>query len=218
MDGCLFVLVIIQINLGEEAAMPNEMKIVIDGYDDVVKDIKSMQEKSKCVVNRTVGDFKSRGPGWVAQEIIKVYNIKKKDINETDRKVIKGKSGIKISGAKLDDISIVYRGRLLTPTHFAMRPVLRPGRGSRYVVSAKIKKIQGRVNLGNKVFLAGAGQKSQIQIPWQRRSKERYPVDVVKTVSVPQMITNEQVSMSIHEQINMKLEKRLEHHLEQALK
>lgn len=198
--------------------MSNEMKIVIDGYNDVVSNIKGMQEKSKRVVNRTVGDFKSRGPGWVAQEIVKEYNIQKRDINETDRKIVKGRGGIKVKGTKLDDISIVYRGRLLTPTHFTMKPTLRPSRGNKYLVSAKIKKTQGRVNLGSKVFLANAGEKSTIQIPWQRRSNARYPIDVVKTVSVPQMITNKQVSEGIHEQINAKLEKRLEHHLKQILK
>lgn len=127
--------------------MSNEMKVVIDGYDNVVKEIQGMKAKSEKVVNCTVADFKSRGPGWVAQEVTKEYNIKKKEVNETKKGIIKGRSKIQIKGAKLDDLSLVYRGRLLTPTHFSMKPNMRPAKNRPYVVSAQIKKVNGRVAL-----------------------------------------------------------------------
>ena len=198
--------------------MPNEMKVIIEGYDEVIKGIQDMQSKSEKVVNRTVADFKSRGPSWVVQEVTKEYSISKKDVNETKKGVTKGKSQIRVKGAKLDDISIVYRGRVLTPTHFAMKPTMRPTRNRPYVVSATIKKSKGRVNLGSNVFLASASKNSTTQIPWQRRSDARLPIDVIKTVSVPQMITNEGVEQNIHNRINTELGKRLEHHLKRAQK
>ena len=198
--------------------MPNEMKVIIEGYDEVIRGIQDMRFKSEKVVNRTVADFKSRGPSWVAQEVTKEYSISKKDVNETKKGVTKGKSQIRIKGAKLDDISIVYRGRVLTPTHFAMKPTMRPTRNRPYVVSATIKKSKGRVNLGSNVFLASASKNSTTQIPWQRRSDPRLPIDVIKTVSVPQMITNEGVAQNIHNRINTELGKRLEHHLKRAQK
>lgn len=198
--------------------MPNKMKVIIDGYDEVIKGIQDMQSKSEKVVNRTIADFKSRGPSWVAQEVVKEYNISKKEVNETKKGVVKGRSQIRIKGAKLDDISIVYRGRVLTPTHFAMKPTMRPARNKHYVVSAIIKKSGSRVNLGSNVFLAPASKNSTTQIPWQRKSDERLPIDVTKTVSVPQMITNQGVEQNIHQRINKELRKRLEHHLEQVRK
>lgn len=198
--------------------MPNEMKVIIEGYDEVIKGIQDMQSKSEKVVNRTVADFKSRGPSWVAQEVTKEYSISKKDVNETKKGVTKGRSQIRIKGAKLDDISIVYRGRVLTPTHFAMKPTMRPARNRPYVVSAIIKKSKGRVKLGSNVFLAPVSKNNTTQIPWQRRSDTRLPIDAIKTVSVPQMITNEGVEQNIHKRINTELGKRLEHHLKQAMK
>ncbi len=198
--------------------MPNEMKVIMDGYDDVIKGIQEMKSKSEKVVNRTVADFKSRAPGWVAREVTKEYGISKEDVNETKKGVVRGRSQVSIKGAKLDDISIVYRGRLLTPTHFSMEPTMRPARNSPYVVSAIIKKSKGLVNFGSSVFLAPASKNSATQIPWQRRSNARLPIDVIKTVSVPQMITNEVVERNIHKQINTKLGKRLAHHLKQAMK
>ena len=194
------------------------MKIVIDGYDDVINEIQAMKAKSEKVVNRTVSDFKSRGPGWISQEVMKEYNIKKKDINETKKGVIKGRSKIRIKGAKLDDLSIVYRGRVLTPTHFAMKPTMRPTKNRPYVVSAQIKKTGGRVILGHKVFLGKSGKEGSKQIPFQRKGKDRYPIESIKTVSVPQMITNETVSEGIHKSINEGLGKRLEYHLKQVMK
>ena len=41
----------------EKVVISNEMKIVINEYDDVVNEIKSMKSKSEKVVNRTVADF-----------------------------------------------------------------------------------------------------------------------------------------------------------------
>lgn len=197
--------------------MAGEMQIFIKGYDDLVKDINGMQAKSKKVVERTVADFKSRGPGWVSQEVVKEYNIKKKDINEA-KKGVKNAGKIKVRGTRIDDLSIVYQGRLLTPTHFGMTPKVRPEGGKAYTVQAKIKKSGGKKSLGHKVFLARSGKEGSIQIPFQRRGDERMPIDVIKTVSVPQMITNDKVSAAIHDRINTELGKRLEHHLKQLKK
>lgn len=194
------------------------MKIVIDGYDDVVNEIQSMKDKSEKVVNRTIADFKSRGPGWIAPGIMEEYNIKKKDINEAKKGVAKGKSKIRIRGTKLDDLSIVYRGRLLTPTHFSMKPTVTPSKNRPYVVSAEIKRSNGRVTLGSQVFLSKSGKEGSRQIPFQRKGDKRYPIVSIKSVSVPQMITNETVAGNIRARINEGLGKRLEHHLKQAMK
>lgn len=196
--------------------MAGAMNIVLDGYEDVVNQISSMNRDSAKVINRTIGDFKSRGPGWVSQEVVKEYNIKKKDVNET-KKGVKNAGKIRVGGVSLDNIEIIYQGRLLTPTHFSMKPTARPAGNVPYVVSAQIKKSEGRKALGSKVFLAKSGGEGTTQIPFQRVGAARLPIKPIKTVSVPQMITNETVSENIHKRISEELAKRLEHNMNRIL-
>lgn len=226
--------------------MSNEMKVVIDGYDNVVKEIQGMKAKSEKVVNRTVADFKSRGPGWVAQEVTKVYNIKKQGVNEHKKGII-NKGTVKVRGVKLDNVALVYRGRPLTLTHFNMTPtkppelsekrikIYIPGTGFRNVrlrkkttVEATIFKGKREVmtgDYGTPIFIQENPQKAGQYLPFQRTGKkkeikgvEKDVLEVFKSVSVPQMIENDTVAENIHARINIKLGKRLEHHLKQALK
>ena len=83
-----------------------------------------------------------------------------------------------------------------------------------YKVTAEIKKGK-RVTLSRDAFLGtnkGAGY-----IPFQRKGKGRTPVESIKTVSVPQMITNPEVAEQIRANIDEGLAKRLEHHLQREL-
>ena len=193
------------------------MEVVIKNYDDIVKEFSLMESQAKKVVNRTVGDFKKRGPGWVSQEVCKEYNIKKKEVTAAKKGIKNSPGSIKVRGQRLDALAIEYRGRVLTPTHFAMKPKNRPARNKAYKVTAQIKKSGGRKALGSKVFLAPSGAEGTIQIPFQRRGRERKPIDVIKTVSIPQMITNEKVSGQIHERLSEELGKRFEHNLNQVM-
>ncbi len=197
--------------------MGGTMQVVLTNYNDLMRQFNSIRTGSEKAVRRTINDFKSRGPGWISQEIAAEYNIKKKDINEAKKSVGKNGNSIKIAGTKVDDLAILYRGRLLTPTHFGMKPTTRPTDGA-YVVSAQIKKAGGRKPLGNRVYLARAGGQGTTQIPFQRRGAARTPTDVIKTLSVPQMITNKDVSDNIRDRIGKELGKRLQHHLEQCCK
>lgn len=196
--------------------MAGVMNVIIDGYEDVVNQISTMNRDSAKVINRTISDFKSRGPGWVSQEVAKEYNIKKKDVNET-KKGVKNAGKVRVQGVTLDNIEILYQGRLLTPTHFAMKPKTRPTNGKAYTVTAQIKKSEGRKALGSRVFLGKSGREGTTQIPFQRIGTERLPIKAIKTLSVPQMITNETVSENIHKRINEELAKRLDHNLKRIL-
>lgn len=192
------------------------LNIAIKNYDSIINELEKTEEKGKKVVNRTIGDFKSRGPGWVSQEVVKEYNIKKSDVNE-HKKNVKNKGSIKVKGVKLDNIQIIYQGRVLTPTHFGMKPKKRPKKGP-YIVTAEIKKNE-RKPLGQSIFLAPAGGDGTTQIPWQRDGDaKRLPILVVKTLSVPQMITNEKVSENIYDRLNEEMEKRLAHNMERIMK
>ena len=196
--------------------MAGTMNVIIDGYEDVVNQISSMNRDSAKVINRTIGDFKSRGPGWVSQEVVKEYNIKKKDVNET-KKGVKNAGKVRVGGVSLDNLEIIYQGRVLTPTHFSMKPTSRPPNGRAYTVTAQIKKSGGRKVLGGSVFLGKSGREGTTQIPFQRVGAARLPIKSVKTLSVPQMITNEKVSENIHRRINEELGKILDHNLKRIL-
>ncbi|MDO5574423.1 MAG: phage tail protein [bacterium] len=192
-------------------------QIVIKGYEDVQKELKGLEKKAEKVVNRTIGDFKTRGPGWVSQEVMEEYTIKKKEINST----LAGKKSagtIKVHGTKLDNIQLIYQGRMLTPTHFQMKPASRPSGSQPYTVTHFVKKKEGRKALSHKAFLAESGSEGTIQIPFQRSGDARYPIEPIKTVSVPQMITNEKVSKEIQERINTELGKRLKHNMNTIMK
>lgn len=197
--------------------MAGAMNVVLEGYEDVVNQISSMNRDSAKVINRTIGDFRTRGPGWVSQEVVKEYNIKKKEVNSS-KKGIKSAGKIRVGGVSLDNLEIKYQGRLLTPTHFSMKPTARPVNGSPYVVTAQIKKGGGRKVLGSKVFLAKSGREGTVQIPFQRVGAARLPIKAIKTLSIPQMITNETVAENIHKRINEELGKRLEHNLNRILR
>lgn len=83
----------------------------------------------------------------------------------------------------------------------------------------RLKKNEPRKSLGQSVFLAKAGGEGTTQIPWQRDGNvKRLPVLVVKTLSVPQMITNEKVSEGIYSRINEEMGKRLAHNMERIMK
>lgn len=81
-------------------------------------------EAVKKAVNYTVRDIKSRAPGWIAAEVSTVYNIKKTEITPAKTDAGKDKKAVSIhtSGTALESVSIVYKGRALTPIHFSMSP------------------------------------------------------------------------------------------------
>ncbi|MBQ9229067.1 MAG: hypothetical protein IJ680_01265 [Paludibacteraceae bacterium] len=214
------------------------LNIFIKNLEQVQAESKDIQKKAEKAVKRTVSDFKSRAPAWISAAVVEEYGIKKSDVKDA----ISGKKkagSINVGGIVVDNVAIEYRGRPLTPTHFKMRPTKPParrvkdfrrvpgsgvGEGSKvamvkppapYKITAEIKKGK-RVQLSADAFLGsnkGAGN-----IPFQRTGTGRTPIKSIKTVSVPQMVTNEKVAEKITENINENLGKRLQYHLERELK
>ena len=142
----------------------------------------------------------------------------------------------------MQDLRFTYKGRRLTPTHFKMSP--QAPTGGAYTLKAtiikgqrsklgKVKKLtkKQRKALGRNfkgmnprtsdhspIMLMHTGNAhagGTDYIPFQRKSTSRTDVHPIKTVSLPQMITNEKVASNIYNVIDEKLGKRLEHHLQQ---
>lgn len=184
--------------------------------DEVVKGLDKKKAASKKVVQRTIGDMRSRGPGWVSKAVREEYNI---DAAEVKKSCHPGKyGGISFGGEVVDNIALIYKGRVLTPTHFKMKPTSRP-KGKSYKVTAEIKKGRRKV-LSSKAFLANAGKSRGKQIPFQRTGESRLPIEAIKTVSVPQMIEdgNGNLKPKVDKAINENLEKRFNHYCKQLLK
>lgn len=202
------------------------IKVDVD-TTEVMKGLQSLEGKCDKVVNRTCNDFKSRGPGWVNKSVTQKYVIKLADI----KAAYKGAEG---SGTH---IQLHYAGRTLTLEHFKFTPKkpqdkflkkkrIIPGqytvsvspvvfarqfRGQNIKVEVekgKKKALGGKY--GNAPFIAKVGKNT---LPFQRRTDKRSSMESVRTLSVPQMISNEEVSKDLKERIDTELGKRFDHHL-----
>ncbi|MBR6119373.1 MAG: phage tail protein [Oscillospiraceae bacterium] len=217
-------------------------KLEIKHLDALQKKIEGIEAASEKAVKRLVSDFKTRAPGWVSTAVTNVYGIKKADIKQSLRvRRSRDHSTFKLGGITVDNIELVYSGRNLTLTHFSMKPAAIPTRrvstpklipGQNVVVEkgtgkvAAVKPIipyqvtatifKGKREKFEGAFLAHG--KSGNILPFQRTGDARAPIEVVKRVSIPQMIKNETVEEDIYDRIDKGLQARLQHHLEQSLK
>lgn len=123
----------------------------LEGLMNKVDELNKVPEQ---VLSRTVSDFKSRAPGWIASAVMERYNITKKEIvpAKTENKApmnggrLKSAGSISITGRTISSVCIIYKGRRLTPVRFNMTPKApRPA----YTLKAKIlkgeKKTLGKV-------------------------------------------------------------------------
>lgn len=185
------------------------VKVSIDNLREVKKNLEEIGKVPEKITRATVSDIRSRAPAWVSQCVRGVYGISAKDLSKPDIK--KGgpkKAGtVQVKGDTIESLLMIYRGRVLTPTHFGMTPRTLP-KGKRYTVKAAVFK--GRKKpLGHSVFLGS--NKGGGYIPFQRTTGKAYPIKAVKTLSLPQMIDNETVNAQIGIKLTEEIGKRFEH-------
>jgi hypothetical protein len=210
------------------------VRIAMSDYEKIKKQMDGLKNAPAKVMKNLTSDAKKRVPGWVATEVTKTYGIKKTDI--TQKKV----GDIKAVGSGIKDLKFVYSGRLLTPTHFSMSPKA-PKPGGGYTLKASIlkgqKKTLGNVKKLTKKHRASLqrGMRNSPQSPWmlqhtgaesadgvqyipfQRREQPGKMKYVMKTISLPQMVSSERTAGNIKQAINEGLSKRLEHHLNRQM-
>lgn len=201
-------------------ASKNELiKITMKDGAKLAQRLQKLETGGEAAIKRTVSDFKSRAPGWVSKGIRAHYGITPAGVKSHAPKIKTGGDGTMVAGIKVDGAALEYEGELLTPLHFKMKPKARPARGTPGQISAEFTKGQ-RKNLPPSAFLASAKKKDGEEgptLPFQRRGSARYPVDVIKTVSVPQMIDNK-AHDEIEELITENLGKRFDNHIKQIMK
>lgn len=200
------------------------VQISMPGVNELKKEMESTKENAKKALKNTARDISKRAPGWIASEVVSVYNIKKGEImpaNKSAKRPQKKAGGVLVKGETIENIAIVYTGKTLTPTHFGMTPKRRPvatkddnrkakKKAKPYEVSAEILK-GSRKRLGSQVFLGG--NKGTGEIPFQRKGETRLPIAAVKTLSVPQMVTSDRTKENINSKINDGLSERLNYHM-----
>lgn len=208
------------------------------GGADLVKRLRKLENGGKVAIQRTVSDFYSRAPAWVSKGIREHYGVDSAAIKDAQKKPKRGKTSIKVAGVTVDGATLVYKGRTLTPVHFKMSPKQRPegqqkkldkipgqaiadgspvammAQPKRYKVKATIIKGK-RASLPTGTFIAPGN--GGVSLPFQRRSEARMPIDVIRTLSVPQMIDG-RARETIEQTISEKLSERFEHHIKQVTK
>lgn len=204
----------------------NSISAQLSNLHQLVADLEAIENGGKKAISNTIKDVKARAPGWIAQEVTAVYNIKKSEITPSGSGKPKKMAGsIQITGETIEELAITYKGRLLTPVHFGMTPKA-PPRGKSYTLKAQVlkgqKKVVGRY-LNTRTPGGPFSQRSHNKsdgtswIPFQRMSKTRTDIKKLTTISVPQMITSDRTNEAIMLRLNTETSKRLEHHMKRAL-
>ena len=211
------------------------ISIQIENLRQLVADVQAIEAGGRKAISSTVKDVKARAPGWIAQEVTAVYNIKKGEITPSSGGKPKKMAGsIRITGETIEELTLVYKGRLLTPVHFGMTPKAPPA-GRSYTLKAQIlkgsKKVIGRYkNTRTKGgpysqrshnILMGTGNTKEDGVNWipfQRMSKKRTDLEKFLTTSVPQMVDNPEVHTRIYNQLSKETEKRLRNNMKRFMK
>ena len=223
----------------------NSISAQLSNLQQLVADLEAIENGGKKAISNTIKDVKARAPGWIAQEVTAVYNIKKSEITPSGSgkpkkmagsgkpKKMAGSGSIQITGETIEELAITYEGRLLTPVHFGMTPKA-PPRGKSYTLKASVlkgqKKVIGRYlntrtpggpfsQRSHNILMGTGNTKSDgtSWIPFQRMSKTRTDIKKLTTISVPQMITSDRTNEAIMLRLNTETSKRLEHHMKRAL-
>ncbi|WP_252225423.1 MULTISPECIES: phage tail protein [unclassified Clostridium] len=161
---------------------------------------KEINKASSAAINRTL-TFSNKK---LKQEVKKTYNIKAGEIQSTIK--IKKSNPSKLSGEIISD------GNRLTLGRFS-RSAGNWKKGKK--IKVKVKKSGTKpINTTPKAFIANLNGNNHIV---KREGKSRYPIKVLKTLSIPQMISNTKVSDVIMDETNKQLQKRLEHEVEYRL-
>lgn len=191
-----------------------QTEIKMPNFSKMVGQLKDLNKDVDKAIAQTMRDVKSRAPAQVTKAVTAVYGIKSSEVTAAGKAAkggAKSVGSIKVSGVTVDSIQLTYKGRVLTPSHFSMTPKKRPEGGKKYTVKAAIMKGQKK-SLGSSTFLAPSGSAGTTEIPFKRTTEKRLPIVAIRTVSIPQMITNDTVAADIQTRMDELLSARLQHY------
>ena len=156
-----------------------------------------------------------------AREVSKVYNIKAAEVKlpkDATTAAIRNKIvNIRIKKPSMNDLSssVEYKGRTLTFTHFGITPQKKmlPTRVEQ-PVKVKVMKTGGFKKLlaNPKPFVFKFPTNVKFNV-WHRTGRSFYQIEPIRTLSVPQMITNAEIQSKISQAIETTFNTRLEHEI-----
>lgn len=179
----------------------DRLTLELKGFEDKVG------EATYHALNRTIDQVITK----VGRIVPQSYAIKPKEVKESFKGGIKRPSKTDLTA------SITSRGHTLSFAHFPYTPK-KPRKQAKSVM-VSIKKSNGKV-LSRNGFVATTGAKSEAKTQFNvfmRLGKERLPIAPIRTLSIPQMITNENVGEQIKNFASDKLSDRLEHEIIRAM-
>lgn len=211
-----------------------KLNIDVENFKSVQDVIKNMESAPEPVIEATLKDFRQRAPNWIAREITKVYTIKAGEVKPG------GSAGTIKSKTDGLSASIEYKGRTLTPIHFKLntkvqrkkgkakyiapgqrfktdRPYVTMEENTYYRTTLAVKKGGAKVLHGKyntPIFMA---QVKGGFLPFQRKPNNPNKIVAVRSVSLPQMVSNENVQEGIERTIADQLQKRFEHNFDRYL-
>lgn len=184
----------------------NRLTLELKGFE------KQVGTATYHALNRTIDQVITQ----VGRIVPQSYAIKSREVKESF------KGGINRPSKSDLTASVTSTGHTLSFAHFPYTPK-KPRRGGRSVfknaVMVTIKKSKGKV-LSRKGFVASTGAKSDSKTPYNvfmRLGKSRLPIAPIRTLSIPQMITNEKVGKQIQKFATDKMSERLEHEIIRAM-
>jgi len=173
-----------------------------------VKD--DVPEASRLAINRTIDSIYTNTP----KEILKVYAVKGQGGSTT---MIK-KSMKKMKAAKFQSGGqlMISSRRLTLPAHFKVSPAKQLQKSKPDIKVSIFKGKQKVVRTDPKAFI-GKMKNGTTQV-MKRQGKTRYPVIVLRTLTIPQMAMNADVYGNIQDNAQRVFESRLEHEMNRMLR
>ena len=88
----------------------NSISAQLSNLHQLVADLEAIENGGKKAISNTIKDVKARAPGWIAQEVTAVYNIKKSEITPSGSGKPKKMAGsIQITGETIEELAITYK-------------------------------------------------------------------------------------------------------------
>lgn len=222
---------------GQARTKKGSFSVATAGGAELAKRLRKLEHGGEVAIQRTVSDFTTRAPAWVSKGIRQHYGVDTTAIKEAAKRPKRGKTSIKVAGVTVDGATLEYKGRTLTPVHFKMNPKSPPdtqqkepiripgqaiagGSPVAMIQPPKAYRVKATIIKGKRASLpAGTfvNTAKNATIPFQRTSEKRYPIEAVRTLSVPQMIDG-RARETIEQTISEKLGERFMHHIKQATK
>lgn len=201
------------------------VEVSLKDAKELTQHLGNLKKNLAVVEQRAFRDMNSRGPTQVAKAVTSKYNIKAAEVKPGGKVKMAGGTIARTGGSTVADWSISYKGRLLTTYgRFSVTPK-NPTPGRAYRLKATIKK-KNKKEIGHwkrpwseggkysqeSPYFAGQGQLAG----FVTRRKGR-KLQVFRTLSIPQMVANEEVSQQAIENLQELAQKRIDHYFDRLI-